>query len=340
MEAYRALGRDFPAVALGGGKTGAALVGALVDDKRFLAYLDDPRAARPSGTVKYVAIQEKNTQNTQEVVCEPQDGVAPPSCRNLRFTIDLQAFTLQVASTDGTSAPWSAALPVPAAYLHTYFIPGGGYGVTYQATDHFMILSMGPLIVGVDRIERRARWVRSLLPAEIPANVLLQPDGNGGIYLQPSDGRPAERFGLIGPIGPQGVYVQTRGGVAALDLATGDLRWRRGVSGAMLEAFGDEEHLYLVELHAAGDVRAIRALRATDGVAVPIPDCFDCYTHRLRTLGHCLLSSEVGPNDTVQLRFYDVQMARICGRSPSRPNPSFWNRPSRSWPLWPRRTGP
>jgi hypothetical protein len=69
---------------------------------------------------------------------------------------------------------------------------------------------------------------------------------------------------------------------------------------------GDEQHLYLVESHAAGDVRAVRAVRTADGVSVPIADCVDCYNHKLRILGRCLLSSEVGANDAVQLRFYDV----------------------------------
>ena len=195
---------------------------------------------------------------------------------------------------------------MPAAYLHQY-LDNGGYAVTYQASDHFLVLSLGPVIVGVDRIERRARWVRSLLPADLPPNAQLSPGGaDGSIAVQLRQPR-LQRLGLLGPIGPNGVYVQTRAGVASLDLATGDLRWLRTDSALMLDAFGDEQHLYLVESHAAGDVRAVRAVRTADGVAVSIPDCVDVYNHRLRTLGRCVLASNLGPADGVDLRLYDVR---------------------------------
>ena len=75
----------------------------------------------------------------------------------------------------------------------------------------------------------------------------------------------------------------------------------------MLDGFGDEQHLYLVESHAAGDVRAVRAVRSADGMAVPIPDCVAVYNHKLRTLGRCVLASEQNGKEEVQLHLYDVQ---------------------------------
>ena len=75
----------------------------------------------------------------------------------------------------------------------------------------------------------------------------------------------------------------------------------------MLDGFGDERRLYLVESHAAGDVRGVRAVRTADGAAVPIPDCVDAYNHKLRTVGRRLLVSEPGSAEEVRLRLYDVQ---------------------------------
>ena len=47
VDAYRALARDFPAVAVHDGKTAAVLLNDLANDKHFVAYLDDPFAAAP-----------------------------------------------------------------------------------------------------------------------------------------------------------------------------------------------------------------------------------------------------------------------------------------------------
>jgi len=307
VDAYRALARDFPAVAFHDGKTAAALLADLANDKRFVAYLDDPFAARPAGRVKVIELPGVNSPQAAEVACEAQDGFPPPAnCRNLHLSLDAQTFALKVVSKDGTAEPWSVALPVPASYLHPY-LDNAAYAVTYQATDHFLVLSMGPVIVGVDRIERRARWVRGLLPADLAPNATLAPGGaDGSVWVQEED-RPNQRLGVVGPVGPDGIPVQTKAGVASLDLLTGDLRWLRAESAPMLDGFGDERRLYLVESHAAGDVRGVRAVRTADGAAVSIPDCVDAYNHKLRTVGRRLLVSEPGSGEEVRLRLYDVR---------------------------------
>jgi hypothetical protein len=198
-----------------------------------------------------------------------------------------------------------------AAYLRTYLLQGG-YSLSYQASDHFLVVAMGPLIVGVDQIERRVCWTRSLLPAESPANAMLQPGGtDGSVYwIGTADGRPLQRLGVLGPVGPDGVQVQTKEGVAALDLSTGNLRWLRNDAPPLLEAFGDEEHLYLAESHQFGDIRAVRAIRTADGAAVSIPDCLESYKHRLGNLGRCLLSSRQNAKQEVEFCFYDVQTGK------------------------------
>ena len=94
-----------------------------------------------------------------------------------------------------------------------------------------MVVTLGPILVGVDRFERRVRWVRSLLPTDLPRGVQvlgITPGGtDGSVYIQTSDGAPNQRLGLLGPVGPNGVIVQTRSGVAALDVSSGVLRWLR-----------------------------------------------------------------------------------------------------------------
>jgi hypothetical protein len=78
----------------------------------------------------------------------------------------------------------------------------------------------------------------------------------------------------------------------------------------LLAAFGDEEHLYLAEFPVNDDVRAIRAVRTADGAAVSIPDCLDCYKHKVGNLGRCLLSSRQNAKQEVEFRFYDVHTGK------------------------------
>ncbi len=310
VEAYRTLGRDYPTVVVHEGKSGAALLAGLAADKRFIAYLDDPLASRPAGLIRVKEMTERHTPKGPELACEPWNGVVPPCCRNMRLTIDDQSFALNVVSTDGSAEPWSVPMPGTGAYFRIY--QQSGYSPTYQASDHFLVVAMGPLIVGVDRIERRVCWARSLLSSGQPANAMLQPGGpDGSIYwIGIADGQPLQRLGVLGPVGGDGVCVQTREGVAALDLLTGNLRWLRTDAAPLLEAFGDEGYLYLAESHQFGDVRAVHAVRTADGATVAIADCVECYKNRVGIVGRCLLSSQQNANEEVQFRFYDVQTGK------------------------------
>jgi outer membrane protein assembly factor BamB len=329
VEAYSALGRNYPGVVVHEGKTGAALVAELAADKRFIAFLDDPLASQPSGPVKVKEIKDKNTPKGQELVCEPWDGVAPPCCRNLRLSLDAQTFALKVITTDGSTEPWSVAMPAAGAYLR-FCLLQGGFTTSYQASDHFLVVAMGPLIVGVDRLEHRVCWARSLLPAEAPPNAMLQPGGaDGSVYwMTTTDGRPLQRLGVLGPIGPDGVHVQTKEGVAALDLATGNVRWLRTDAPPWLEAFGDEEYLYLAESHQMGEVRAVRSIRTADGAAVAISDCVDCYKHKVGNMGRRLLSSRQNAKQEVEFRFYDVQTGKDLWQKTFPANSAFIGSPS------------
>lgn len=62
--------------------------------------------------------------------------------------------------------------------------------------------------------------------------------------------------------------------------------------GPNLELFGDCGHVFIVDLNESGAVRSLRAFRAGDGAAVPVPDAADSYARKVRVLGRCLLVSD------------------------------------------------
>jgi hypothetical protein len=239
----------------------------------------------------------------------------PPSCRGLRFDLDPQTFALCVTAEDGVRPSWTAPLPVPADYLRQLNNAWGGQGnqllPTYRASDHFLLISLGPLIVGVDRIERRARWVRSVLPADLPQGTQVLPGGPDGVMVQTAGGNGnGRRLGVLGPVGPDGVLLTTMTGVAMLDVSTGEVRWIRADSAVQLDAFGDADHIYLAEMHASGDVRAVRSLRPADGAAETIPDAAEAYTQRVRLFGGRILASAPGAQAGLHIRYYDLQTGK------------------------------
>jgi hypothetical protein len=80
----------------------------------------------------------------------------------------------------------------------------------------------------------------------------------------------------------------------------------------MLEGFGDGQTLYLAEYRNVGEVRGVRGLRTADGVAAPVPNgpaSVDAYPHKQRTVGRCLLLSDVA-DEKPTLRLYDVQTGK------------------------------
>jgi len=78
--------------------------------------------------------------------------------------------------------------------------------------------------------------------------------------------------------------------------------------------FGDDGHVYVVETVGDNGPTTVKALRAQDGVAVPVPDFGKLYARRVRTLGRCLLLAEDDAQGAKVLRLYDVQSGQDVWR--------------------------
>jgi hypothetical protein len=224
----------------------------------------------------------------------------PESCRRLRFTLDAAQFRLRVADRAGGTELYT--IPLPLAELPTLLQGGEIY---YQAVDHLLVLCVGPSVLGVDLIGRRVRWSRRVTDglAGTVQTVFNQPDGRLALVI--NNQLLGQRLGLIGPVGPSAVCVRTPRGLLALDPLTGAVRWARTDVPEIMTIFGDEEYLFLDESFRDGGVRGVRAVRARDGVTVPIPDATAAYAGQRRILGRHLLVAETAPSGKLNVRLYD-----------------------------------
>ena len=322
VDAYRALARDFPAVRLPDGRTGAAPLEDLAVDKRFVAYLDDPFAGRPTGRVKVMEIEDHNTPQSPDLPCDPPDGVvaavaaaicASPSTR--------RRYALKVASTDGGSravvGPAAGPGRVPSATLR----PVRRLHAHLRGDDHFLVITLGPILVGVDRIERRARWVRSLLPPTCPRASRSCRSRTAGRTAasgsQTSDGLPNQRLGAARSDRPQRRhrpdpvrrgrprYFHRR---AALACAPNGADARPGSATRSISTWSSRT--------SGGDAFAVRAVRTADGVSTHIADAADVYNHTCARWAAASWPRRAAATTTspLEVRYYDVQAGKDLWR--------------------------
>jgi outer membrane protein assembly factor BamB len=232
-------------------------------------------------------------------------GDSPPSLQKLRFVFDSAAGRLRILQRQSETELWSVPLsdPTLTAYaLSADLMPPGGYHVVGPVA----VLTLGPLVIGLDLEARRINWTRHLLhdtgrqstPVFVPS---------GGVSVTREDGATFN-FGLVCASDPYGVYLILPSGLIALDPSTGAIRWRRTDVPGESSIFRDATHLFVADFYRAGGaLRGIRAIRAIDGVAVPVPDgAMAAFEHRIGIHDGRLLTSDAGPNGEVHLRLYDV----------------------------------
>src|SRR5262249_36544954 len=117
-------------------------------------------------------------------------------------------------------------------------------------------------------------------------------------------------IGQGGPVESSYVCIQNRDGLSALDPLTGKTLWTRADVPSRCRLFGDDRHIYLVELDNNNVATNTRAFRAQDGASVPVPNFAALYQKRKRILGRELLVADNLPTGGLNLRLYDVHTGK------------------------------
>jgi len=320
---YRDLKTRFPNTPVRDLKTGSQLFDDLATDKRFLQYMDEPGDV--IGTQKFKAEEDtghtfaqtpQHMLYTLDAVNEPL-----PYLKHLRVAVNYSTNHLKLVDRrTGDDKSFNEPLKenfqslmypnqnfnpnMPPGWNGQQQVEASRFG--YQSVGHLVVANLGQYLVAIDPVTHRLLWDKNLLGATAPSG--SQPQYNpadGTLRLLFQDGSFLT-IGQGGPVEATYVCVQTRDGLAALDPLTGKILWTRSDVPLRCRLFGDDKHIYVVELDNQGVANNTRAFRAQDGASVTVPPFAALYQKRQRIIGREMLVADTLPTGGVNLRLYDV----------------------------------
>ena len=336
---YRDLKTRFPDKLVRDGKTGTQLFDDLATDKHFLQYMDKPGDAQ--GTPHFKTDEDTNhtfAQQTQHMLYTLDAlnrAAAVPEAPPRRGRLPEQPPEAG-GSAHGDDKLLSKplkenfqALMNPNGQIVNPGFPPGWNGQPqveanrfgYHSVGHLVVANLGQYVVAIDTVRHKLLWDKNLLGANAPTGG-SQPRYNpadGTLQLLFPDGTYAT-LGQSGPVESTYVCVQTRdGGLAALDPLTGKILWTRSDVNMRCHLFGDDRHIYVVELDHQGVASNTRAFRAQDGASVDVPQFGALFQKRQRIIGREMLVADTLPTGGINLRLYDVHTGQDLWRGASTP---------------------
>jgi outer membrane protein assembly factor BamB/tetratricopeptide (TPR) repeat protein len=314
---YMQLGKEFAAVPVRDGKTGADFLTNLLTDKRLLPFLEPSRFPLPS---RVTAAQGQLAQPFTGQVFEleaPADLF--PMYRRARFTLDQfvsggNGWTLR-GFDRGTQRELFRFSGIP----NLYFYSPNGQQVPFtrfvQGNGHIAILQFGFTVYCYDLAEKKELWRKDLFP-ETPLvqnnsyMVEVYPDGDLSISPRNNNGTlPSASLCRAALLQPGYVCMITADGLECVEPLTRRVLWtRRGVS-ERTQLIGDGRYIVLIELDAQRKPLSTKLIRAVDGMAVEnAPDSAKVLseTRSYKLTGrYALLASGTGDQPRA-LRYYDL----------------------------------
>lgn len=316
---FKQLGGEFASVPVRDGKTGADLLNELFTDKRFLPYLES-QGLLWKGTFKAVTVPGNPTTILHSSLTIEPEGEQLPFFDRHRLVLDLNTQggnTTQLRLLDrATNEKRWEKTNLPAAH---YFNSGHPRHYAF-VQGHTLVLQLNNFLYAFDVATGKEIWkynlfgTTSMFSGNAQQNITLDPN-DGRLTLVYNDNRQ-EKLGSVGLVEPSFVAVLTREGLVALDLHRPgpSVLWTKSDVSVRAEVFGDDQHVYVVESSGESGGRTVRALRAQDGVAMPVPDFGPLYGRKIRTLGRCLVLQEEGKDGNKVVRLYDVQTGKDVWR--------------------------
>lgn len=324
---YRALNKEFPQVAVRGNKTGSDLYNNLATDPRFRPYLEDGGTLWANARFKAHLVGAGGfSAGLQGFIFQPE-GDLTPMMKHHRLVLDpSNANSPQVRLVDlnNNEVRWSQALgAVQANFQYFQYLYQQGQANTayhpnakfryFQTKGHIAVFQVGTMVYCFDVDTKNVLWQQSMIdgnPGGNPQMMVQQvmPDQDGYLQLivwnQMNGQRTMSPIGHVGSVQANYVALVSPKGLQVLDPLRGTLLWKKTDVSASTRAFGDDSFLFLVE-QADGAAGSGRALRASDGMQLDVPDFGGVFQNRIRTVGKRILAAYPG-RDNLVLKLYDI----------------------------------
>jgi outer membrane protein assembly factor BamB len=313
---YRVLKTEFAATIIRDGKTGADLWEGITTDKRFLPYLHQDGGETGRSRVKATGEQGNFPMTQADMIYTfLPEGDVLPFFERYRVCLNYNTNHFKLIDRRTGQEKWEAVLRPNNFTTHMQWLNNFNNGnpkaptaatLGYRTVGHLLVLNLGQVIVGLDPIGQRVLWEKSLIGSDglMPNNQPML-DADGVLQIVYQDGYTL-RLGQSGPVTATGVCLLTQEGLIALDPLTGRTLWTRSDVPRHSYIFGDDQHVFLVELDKNNTPTGTRAFRTQDGAAVRVPDFTAPYSRRLRVMGGVLLLTESTPDAGLTMRLYDV----------------------------------
>jgi outer membrane protein assembly factor BamB len=302
---YRLLGQEYAQIVVHENKTGAELFREIAADKRFQPFLEEAPASW-SGRFKVKKITS-SFQAQATCTYEPKGEVLPYFQRN-RLVLQSGSH-LRLIDRATNDERWGLALPNQHANNNLQFQGSANPEArfSYHVQGHLIVINVGVIVYGFDPVDQKVLWEKNLYGSGVSNNHSIMQGANGPQILFP-DGYQLS-LGQAGPVEPAYVCVRTREGLIAIDPLRGTVLWQRQDIPVRAEVFGDDQHVYCVELHADNSVGNSHAFRAHDGVSEEVPEFGRLFARRTVVVGRKIFVQDRVVEGT-RLRFYDVQTGK------------------------------
>lgn len=312
---YYLLRDHYKDVIIRDGKKGVDFFNEMAADKRLQPFLDPPTRLGSAGKIKVVE-ERSGFPYQYQIYHFDQAGEPLPFFQAHRLALRFDYHQLKLTERATGDERWSQNLT---RTMFQNLVYGNGQPnmakFTFQTLGHLIILPVGHMVFALDPVSKQILWERNLYAATNPLpGQPANPPGYNQLLVDPRDGTLqviypdgwTQRLGGTGPLQGGVICLQTRDALVAVDPVSNRTLWTRSDVSPRCQIFGDEQHLYIVEMGSDNHASSTRALRAYDGVTVKIPDFAATYEKRQRLVGRNILLTETDAKNAMTLRLYDV----------------------------------
>jgi len=324
---YRILNRDYEAIKVRDGRTGADFFKEVAADKRFLPFLGDKPAPfekdrlRAKGEVGAFPYADLTFLFTHE-------GESLPFFRCYRLGLEFDKHELALLDR-ASGEPRGKPIPVTETLFQNLvayppdgpdrrlpiLFPGAAPPkptatpvFPYRTVGRLVVVPVGPMVFAVDAVEGKLLWKKNV------SERMNQPSWGAPLSTDadPRDGDLLASYSdgwlqRVGPgaevLTPSALCLMTRDGLTAIDPPTGRMLWQRNDVADGARLFGDDAHLCVVETKN-GRMEQTRVFRTADGSDLSAPDFRAVYEKRQQVVGCDFLAAD-SDKAGLTLRLYD-----------------------------------